>query len=202
MPKKPYIVALLLAAGRSTRFGNENKLLAELDGLPVLARTIRLAKESGAGRVLVVTGHDRRAVEAVAGAEGVATTHNPDYLDGMGSSIAAGVRSSLAPDADDRPAPAGWLVWPGDMPCLQPGTARSVVDSFDPARPVVPTFNGQRGHPVLFPASFGERLARLTGDSGARTLLAEAAVIEIGDPGILRDIDTRADLAAPFGQDI
>lgn len=194
MPKKRYILALLLAAGRSTRFGDENKLLAELDGLPVLARTIRLAKESGAGRVLVVTGHDRPLIEVVARAEGVATTHNPDYQDGMGSSIATGVRSSLAPDAHAEHAPAGWLIWPGDMPYLQPGTARCVVDSFDPARPVLPTLNGQRGHPVLFPASFGERLARLTGDSGARTLLAEASAIETGDPGILRDIDTRIEL--------
>lgn len=183
----PRVTIIVLAAGRSTRFGNGNKLTAMLDGIPVIRRVADAAIASGVSEVVVVT-NDAAIRESLAG---LGIRFVPFGGDAMGSSIAAGVAASSDADA--------WLIWPGDMPLVRPATAARVAAAFNPDAPVVPTFGGRRGHPVLFPGRLRSRLTALSQDRGARSVLTDAgSVIEVtvDDPDILFDIDSPSDLEA------
>lgn len=109
---------------------------------------------------------------------------------GMGDSISAAVRAT-------RDAP-GWLVLPGDLPLVQAASLRAVAESLAGSEVVVPTFDGQRGHPVGFSAICREALSALSGPRGAASVLQSHAVTElpVNDQGILVDIDTVDALAA------
>ena len=109
---------------------------------------------------------------------------------GMGDSIAAAVRATRSS--------AGWLVLPGDLPLVKPGTLRVVADALAESEVVVPVFRGERGHPVGFSATCGDGLAVLTGPKGAAAVVKAHAVHELAveDPGIRIDIDTLDALAA------
>jgi len=180
------ITAVVLAAGNSSRFGQGDKLIAPLSGIPIVRRSVEAAVRVGFPDFVVVTGlADVR--EALLGLD-VRFCAPPAGT--MGASIAAGV--SASPDAQ------GWLIWPADMPVIRSGSARRVVEAFDPAAPVVPVHDGRRGHPVLFPARFRQHLEALILDRGARDVLRAAAhvvEVEVDDPGIHVDVDTVEDLA-------
>ena len=107
---------------------------------------------------------------------------------GMGDSIAAAVRAT--------PAAHGWLILPGDLPLVRPDTLRRVAQALQAHAVVVPTFQGQRGHPVGFAPSCGPALAALAGDRGAFGVARAntAAEIEVTDEGCVTDIDTLDDL--------
>jgi len=111
--------------------------------------------------------------------------------EGMGTSLAAGVRS--APDAD------GWVVALADMPFIRPDTIRTVAKVLkEGASIAAPSFQGKRGHPVGFARRFYEELSALRGDDGARQFLKQhpdwVTLFEVDDPGVLRDIDKPSDL--------
>jgi molybdenum cofactor cytidylyltransferase len=188
------IAALILAAGQSTRFGAENKLLAHIDGEPMLAHVIALAKAAGLADIHLVTGHDREAVERVASQFGLRTIHNPDFAEGISASIRAGIAG--LPEAFD-----GALVMLGDMPRVRPLTIRSIVAAArenPAASAIVPSQDGQWGNPVLLRRALFADVARLSGDFGARKLLrsrGDVTVIAVDDPGIHADFDTKAALA-------
>src|SRR6266581_8144523 len=112
--------------------------------------------------------------------------------EGMGTSLAAGVRA--AADAH------GWLVALADMPFLRPQTIRVIAQALsDGAAIAAPAYRGERGHPVGFARRFFDELSALHGDHGARELLAQhpdwVTLYEVDDPGVLRDIDKPSDLA-------
>lgn len=186
-------VIIVLAAGRGSRFaGPQHKLSQPLGTVSVLGRTIAHAIESQLP-VLVVTTAElaaeayrwvaRRDVVLVPGAETGTST-------GMGYSIAAGVAA--------RPQASGWLVLPGDMPLVSAHALREVADAL-PLHPVVfAQHQGRRGHPVGFAAELFSDLVQLTGDEGARRIAARypSFGLELGDPGVLVDVDTEADLQA------
>lgn len=184
----PRITAVLLASGRSERFGSANKLLAPLAGMPVVLHTLDAARSVAAGVVVVADDPDVSRI-VLAGAPDVRVAR-PDG-GSMGRSIAAGVGAADSAD--------GWLIWPADMPLVRAETVRRIIEAFDPLHPVVPLRDGRQGHPVLFPQVFGDALRALQDDVGARRVLAGAQRIvrvEVDDPGIHADIDTAADLAA------
>jgi molybdenum cofactor cytidylyltransferase len=186
---EPRITVILLAAGRSSRFGPADKLTADLRGLPVIRRAAEASLAVGSVDVCVVMGSEG-VVEALRTLP-VRFARADPLDDAMGSSIAAGVRAS--------PGAAAWLVWPGDMPLIRPQTARQVVAAYHVAWPVVPISGSGRGHPVLFPARFRPQLEALREDRGARPiLLAADRVVEVhvDDPGIHLDIDSPEDLRA------
>lgn len=183
----PRICIIILAAGRSTRFGDGDKLTAPLAGTPVIRHVAAASLAAGSGDVVVVTGRS----EVRAALDGLPVHCTPGRGDAMGSSIAAGV--AAAPNAD------GWMIWPGDMPLVRADTARRIALAFDHSAPTVPVHDGRRGHPVLFPSRFRGALGALTEDMGARAVLAAAGrVVEVSveDPGICFDIDSPEDLAA------
>lgn len=107
---------------------------------------------------------------------------------GMGDSIAAAVRATSGA--------AGWLILPGDLPLVQPGTLRELATALPGHDVVAPVYQGRRGHPVRFAARFGPALMALTGDRGAAEIARAAGITElpVSDAGCVTDIDTVQDL--------
>jgi molybdenum cofactor cytidylyltransferase len=184
------VAAIVLAAGRSTRMGGPNKLLAEIGGRPLVRIVTEQALASRAGPVIVVTGHERAKVEAALAGLKVRLTHNPDYAAGLSTSLKAGL-SALPASAD------GAIVCLGDMPQVTAGLIDRLVDAFDPERGalvVVPTIEGKRGNPVVWSRRFFPDLMALEGDVGARHLIATyadvVAEVPVEDSAALTDVDT------------
>lgn len=184
--------ALLLAAGRGTRFdptGVQNKLLAPLpDGTPVACAAARAL-------LLVlphVTAVVRPGAEALAHAlndTGCDVVFSTDAERGMGASLAAGIRATSQVE--------GWVVALADMPWIAPATIETIARRVDGGASVVaPIYRGRRGHPVGFGAMHLDALSSLDGDVGARRILetAEVMAIDVDDAGVLADIDTYTDL--------
>lgn len=187
-------VGILLAAGRGRRFdplGTRNKLLQPLgSGEPVVvASALRLL--SVLPRVIAVVPPQDGGVADALRALGCEVALCEQADSGMAASLVHAITRSL-PQAD------AWLVALGDMPYVAPSTLRALLDALgDGAGIAAPVFEGRRGNPVAFGALHLPALLALQGEHGARALLKSAPVVEVAvsDPGILRDIDTPADLA-------
>ena len=191
------LAAIVLAAGRAQRMG-ETKQLADLSGIPMIRRTVENIRAADLGEVIVVTGHDAERVGAALRGLPVTIVRNPDYADGLSTSLRAGLEA-LPPETDAA------LVALGDMPSVSPADIDRLIAAFDPAEGrsiVVPVHQGKRGNPVLWGAAYFAEMKMLTGDAGAKRLLADypeaVTEVELG-AGILADIDTPADLAAFTG---
>jgi molybdenum cofactor cytidylyltransferase len=165
------IAAIILAAGRSIRMGGPNKLLAEIGGKPLVRIAAEQALASRADPVIVVTGHQREQVEAAVAGLDLRIVHNPDFAQGLGTSLRAGVEAVPA-EAD------GAIVCLADMPQVNAALIDRVIAAFDPekgALVVVPTVDGKRGNPVLWSRRFFPDLMTVEGDMGARHLIASYA---------------------------
>ena len=186
--------ALLLCGGRSSRFGS-NKLLATLDGGPLVVRSARNLM-AGAGRALAVVPAGSGALAVALREAGCDVLESPDSARGLGASLAAGVRT-LA-DAD------GWIVALGDMPFIRASTIAAVAERIARGALIAaPMRNGQRGHPVGFGAALKAELLALDGDEGARQVIGkhrDAMVgVAVDDEGITADVDVPADLERKGG---
>ena len=190
------IAALVLAAGRSSRMGGPNKLLAEIAGKPLIRIVVEQALASRARPVIVVTGHQRNQVEAALAGLSVKFVHNPHFAEGLGTSLKAGI-AALPAEVD------GAIVCLGDMPQVDASLIDRLVGALDPdkgALVVVPTIDGKRGNPVVWSRRFFPDLMAVEGDVGARHLIGRyaEAVTEVPSSGAaaLTDIDTPEALAA------
>jgi molybdenum cofactor cytidylyltransferase len=187
------VAAIILAAGRGARFSDvDNKLLAELDGRPLLSHAAQAALASHARSVIVVTGRQRDEIMAALAGLPVAFVHNPDFASGLASSLRAGLTAAAGADAV--------LILLGDMPRVAAPILNAIIAAFE-ERPdcaaIVPTYRGARGNPVLLARAVFPRLMALQGDEGARRLLREMeGVVElpVDDTRILADVDAPADL--------
>ena len=184
------IAAVVLAAGRSTRMGGPNKLLADIAHRPLVRIAAEEALASRAKPVIVVTGHQREQVETALAGLPVQFVHNPDFADGLGTSVKAGI-AAVPADVD------GAIVCLGDMPQVDAGLIDRLIAAFDPdqgALVVMPTFEGKRGNPVLWSRRFFPDLMAIEGDVGARHLIGRysEAVVEVPLEGkaALVDVDT------------
>ncbi|MGE0035451.1 MAG: NTP transferase domain-containing protein [Xanthobacteraceae bacterium] len=184
------VAAVVLAAGRSTRMGGPNKLIAEIAHRPLVRIAAEEALASRAKPVIVVTGHQRPEVEQALAGLPVTIVHNPDFAQGLGTSLRTGI-AAVPPEADAA------IVCLGDMPHVDAGLIDRLIGAFDPARGalvVVPTFEGKRGNPVLWSRRFFPDLMAVEGDVGARHLIGRypEAVVEVAvdDRGAFVDIDT------------
>jgi molybdenum cofactor cytidylyltransferase len=193
--KQAGVAAIVLAAGQSRRMGGPNKLLADLDGKPLVRHVAEAALAARTGSVVVVTGHQRAEVERALGGLKLRFAHNPDYAEGLSTSVRRGLEA-LGPEVE------GALVCLGDMPLVSADLLDRLIDSFDPkqnAAIVVPTRQGKRGNPVLWARRFFDAMCDLKGDVGARHLIGEnrdaVAEVEIGDAAPLFDVDTPEMLA-------
>lgn len=183
------LAGVLLAAGSSARFGT-NKLLVPLaDGVPMSVAAARHLRASVDRCVAVVRPGDSE-LAALLAAEQLQVIECARAPEGMGASLACGIGACIDADA--------WLIALADMPFVLPDTiARVAAAMRGGATLAAPIFQGRRGHPVGFERRFAPALLALTGDAGARALLAQYDAqltrVACDDPGILRDIDTPAD---------
>lgn len=192
-----HIVGILLAAGLGTRFGGA-KLLAPLPaeshcvpaGMAVgVAACVHLVAAVADVVAVIRPGDDVLAEQFRKAGARVVECERAD--EGMGASLACGVQA--APDAD------GWIVALADMPWLAPATITSVANALTAGADIAaPTIDGERLHPVAFSRRHFAALAALTGDLGAKSLVAEnresMRLIETNDQGARRDVDTADDL--------
>ena len=181
---------ILLAAGRATRFGGDKLLHPLPDGTPIALASAR-AMLAALPRLIAVVAADNRPLARLFEEEGIATVIAPDAAAGMGASLAAGIAAA--------PADGAWLVALADMPFIQPDSIAAVAAALAAGAPLAaPVHCGRRGHPVGFAAEFRATLMNLHGDAGARGILDaqrdRLRLVDVADPGILRDIDRPEDL--------
>lgn len=189
------VAAVILAAGRSTRMGGPNKLLEELAGKPLVRWVAEAALRAQLGPVVVVTGHDANRVEDALAGLAVRFAPNPDYADGLSTSLRRGV-AALGEEAD------GAAILLGDMPLVTASLIRRLVAAFE-ALPgglaAVPVHEGEWGNPVVLARALFPDVMTLSGDAGARKLLSSRKdrVIEVpvSDGAVALDVDTPSILA-------
>ena len=184
------IAALVLAAGRSSRMGGPNKLLAEIGGRPLVRIAVEEALASQARPVIVVTGHQRERVEAALAGLPVDFVHNPYFADGLGTSLKTGI-AALPAQSD------GVIVCLGDMPQVDAAMIDRLIGAIDPAKGsliAMPTIEGQRGNPVVWSRRFFPDLMAVEGDVGARYLIGRyteaVAEVPLSGKAALTDVDT------------
>ena len=184
------IAALVLAAGESRRMGDANKLTIPVDGTPMVARVVDSLQQSHAQRVIVVTGHEPERIKEALSGRDVEFVHNPDYAEGIGSSVRVGV-AALGDDVD------GALVALADMPWVSTEVINRLIDAFtSDSEPsiFIPRFGGQRGNPVLWGAQHFPELVALAGDVGGKALFQRHAsaicYVDVESASVNLDVDT------------
>ena len=197
----PRVAVLVLAAGRSTRMGGPNKMLADANGAPLVVHAVKAALESQAVEIVVVLGHMadqvRAGIEnAIPGRSRLRFVTNPDFVDGLSTSVRTGI-GALSSNVDAA------IVQLGDMPGVGAGLLNRLIAAFSPVEGraiCVPTVGGKRGNPVLWARRFFPEMATLSGDSGAKHLIGEHAdlvcEVEMTGEAAITDIDTPEALKA------
>ena len=184
------IVGVLLAAGSAKRFRGAKLMVPLADGTPIGIAALNHLSATVDAVVAVVRPGDEDLAKALA-ANGARVTACPRASEGMGVSLAWGVRAA--------PIAAGWVIALADMPWIASDTVARIAEALRHGRAIAaPAHGGDRGHPVGICARYYGELAALSGDEGARRLLSAHAqsleLIPVNDPGVLRDVDTPGDL--------
>ncbi|MGW0286849.1 nucleotidyltransferase family protein [Streptomyces sp. NPDC003236] len=189
------VAGLLLAAGGGRRLGGRPKALLEHQGRPLVEHAVGVLRAAGCGRIHVVLGAAADDVLDRADLSGCVTVRNPDWAEGMGSSLRAGLGSLTGSGVTAA------LVSLVDQPGIGTAAVARVLDAYEGANSLVSAaYDGVRGHPVLFGAAHWAGVAAsATGDRGARAYLREHAaalrLVECADVAEPYDIDTEADLS-------
>ena len=196
----PRVAVIVLAAGRSTRMGGPNKMLADANGQPLVVHAVKAALASQAVEVVVVLGHMADQVKAAI-VQAVPTSRlrfvmNPDFAEGLSTSVRTGI-AILGKDIDAA------IVQLGDMPGVNSALLDRLMAAFSPVEGrsiCVPTVAGKRGNPVLWDRRFFPEIAKVEGDTGAKHLIGEHAdlvcEVEMTGEAAITDIDTPEALAA------
>ena len=189
------VCGILLAAGSASRFGSNKLLHPLLTGLPIAVTAARNLKTVLPNSIAVVR-PGAEELTALLEAEGLRVVVCANADEGMGASLACAAEA--AGDAE------GYLVALADMPFIRASSMDAVREALAGGAPLAaPYFRSRRGHPVGIAGRFRGELLAARGDEGAKKLLAAHAAdlvkIPVGDPGVIRDIDTPADLARPLG---
>lgn len=188
--------ALVLAAGRGTRMPRAHKLTAPLGGVPLVRRVVEAALAARARPVIVVTGHEADAVRAVLAGLDVTFAHNPDFAQGLSTSLRTGV-AALPKEVESA------IVMLGDMPKVEASLVDRLADALAPTRGrliAVPVAEGRHGNPVALARPLFPALMTLEGDVGARQIIAQNPDLVVEVPvegeGAFLDIDTSEELEA------
>jgi len=194
-PPRRRIAGVVLAGGQSRRMGVVNKLLVKVDGKAMVRHAVDTVRAAGTDPVIVVTGHEAERVRALLADADVTFVHNPDFAEGLSTSLRTGI--AAVPDGCD-----GAIVALGDMPRLQPGHLARLITAFAPedGRAIcVPTWQGKRGNPVLWARRFFAEIAQVEGDVGAKHLIGDHATlvheVAMPDDSVLIDVDSPDALA-------
>lgn len=183
------LTAIILAAGLSRRMGARNKLLLPVHGVPMIRHVVATYRAAIDGRVLVVTGHDAKAICACLTGCDVQTLYNPDFATGQQSSVACGLRAA---------ASAGpILIGLGDQPALTASDLRALLTAHadaDPGRISIPAMPGRRGNPVVVPAALRGPLLADPRSPGCKAFTrAHPERVQfhpLPSPGFYADVDT------------
>jgi molybdenum cofactor cytidylyltransferase len=187
-------VGILLAAGRGARFdptGSVSKLLQRIDGLPIVCHAAARLRQACPDTIAVVRPGSSE-LKLWLRQTGCEVIECPDAHSGMGHSLAWGIA-----EADRRFSPDIAVVALGDMPFVLSQTISHLITCITPqVQAAAPEFMGRRGNPVAFGRSLFEQLGQCRGDRGAAAILKEEQLhlINVSDPGVLRDIDSPDDL--------
>jgi molybdenum cofactor cytidylyltransferase len=194
-PTKPSarVAGVLLAAGTSTRFGDDNKLLATVDGDPLVRHGAQTLLGASVAPVIVVVGHEADRVSDALDGLDVEFVRNDGYAAGQSTSVRAGIGAVADRDVDAA------VVALGDMPFVDPDTVRTLVSAYEAGvgDALAAAHDGRRGNPVLFDRRFFDALTRVDGDIGGREILLESdrsACVAVPDSGVRRDVDTPSEL--------
>lgn len=189
---QPMISGVVLAAGLSTRMGRAKQLLP-FGEHTVIEQVVAVLQESGVDELVVVTGHERRAVEAALSNRPAHCVFNPGYAEGdMLSSVQVGL-CALSPEAQAA------LIALGDQPQIEPHVVRQLIAAYrETGAPiVVPTHGGRRGHPVVIDRSLWPEVLALSWNDNLRTVVGahseEILHVPVETPAVLRDLDTPED---------
>lgn len=200
-PGSARVHGLLLAAGTSSRFGEANKLLVPVGDEPIVRRAAEALLAADLEAVTVVLGYEHERVRdalsglATASETEVAFVRADDYADGQSRSLRRGIEAVLRRDG----AVDAVVIALGDMPDVSPTTVEKLLAAYESGAgsALAAACEGQRGNPVLFDARHFDALTATGGDTGGRSILleaADAALVETGDPGVVRDVDRPEDL--------
>tara|TARA_R110000868_G_scaffold106326_1_gene291656 strand:+ start:41 stop:661 length:621 start_codon:yes stop_codon:yes gene_type:complete len=193
-PAPSRVTAVVLAAGRSTRMAPVNKLTADYQGAALVRHAAEAALASRAAEVIVVVGNEAEAVREVLSGMDVRIVANPDYATGLASSVKAGI-AAVGPDA------AGVVILLGDMPGVTGDVVDALIGAFEKTgggKICQPRYDGRPGNPVLWPRALFPEFDALSGDIGAKPLLArhksDVLGVDVATDAIHMDIDAPADL--------
>ncbi len=198
----PVVAAVVLAAGRSVRMGPDNKLLADVDGIPMITRVVSSAISSSAEPVIVVTGHEHERVTNALSSLTYTKSYNPDFGSGLSSSLHRGL-AAIDDNVD------GIIVCLGDMPLISADLIDRLIAAFSPTEGrdiCVPVWQGKRGNPVVLSRRFFSEIQDIRGDVGAKPILASypdaVHEVPIDEGSVLVDVDNSDALRSVQGMAI
>ena len=183
---------VVLAAGPGERYDGSYKLLETVDGTPMIRRAVAAMTESRVADVVVIVGHEADAVREAIGDLDVEYVENRAYQEGQSTSLHLGVEVARERDWDAT------VFGLGDMPFVTSSAIDAVIDAYADGRSTIVAagFESKRGNPTLFDKSHYDALMDVTGDTGGRPVImasADVGIVETGEPGVMRDIDTVED---------
>ncbi len=189
------VAGLILAAGGSSRMGDENKLMMPYDGMPMVNHVVNAAVGSNLDHTFMVLGNEPSAIKKMIQNDQVQFVENKAWKAGMASSIAAGVHELTEFD--------GYLILLGDMPLVTFELINKLINHAAKNKIVVPVNKGRQGNPVLFGANFRDELMNLKGDVGAKGVIrnnvSSVVEIEVDSDAIFQDFDTQESLKVGVG---
>ena len=189
------IAGLILAAGGSSRMGDQNKLMMPFQGKPMLNHVVNASLNSNLTQTFVVVGHQSSEIKNLVQSDDIQCVENEQWETGMASSIVAGISQLKQFD--------GFLILLGDMPLVTPELINEIIVHGSADKIVIPIKDGLYGNPVCFGSKFRDELLTLYGDSGAKKViqdnLSSMIKIEIQSNTIFKDYDTKESLEPVAG---
>lgn len=185
------ISAIVLAAGESKRMGRTKQLLS-FGSSTILEHVVKSLLRPQIGEVILVLGHEWGHIKAHFEGVPIKVALNPDYQQGLSTSIACGVRNA-------SPQSRAYLIVLGDQPLVPSYVVDHLISGYKGAGKgiVVPSFEGMAGHPVIFDLKYREALLCLAGDTGGKAIIAAHAEdvlrVEVDTSSVIYDIDSWED---------
>jgi molybdenum cofactor cytidylyltransferase len=196
------ISAIVPAAGLSTRMG-QNKLLMPFGDKSLIQHAVDTLRASDVDEIVVVLGHEADQVRSRLGRHRVNFVHNPDYREGLSTSVRAGI--GAVPKAADA-----IMIYLADQPLIEPGEINRLIRAFAEAKKagksiVVPFFGNERGNPVILDASYREMVLDIAGDVGCRRIIKrhpeQVFAVQMQTDHVVRDVDTPEDFLRARGEE-
>ena len=181
------ISAILLAAGLSKRMNNDNKLIKKINGQILINLSLKNILTSSIDEVIVVLGHQKEIIEKIISKnKKIKIINNKNYKNGLASSIKLGL-NHLNKNTE------AFFICLGDMPFVESKIYNQMIEFKNNNEIIIPTYDGQKGNPVLFSKSFKEKIMSIDGDLGAKKIIEanknKIFFLEISDKSILKDFN-------------